>query len=124
MSAVPALAEAPLDSLPAPGPVAPTVIAPGARGTTVHTLASVQAVAAWFLRKAYGRKLEFLEQSVAVGTSTDPDLCPSFPAVAVFARKPGGADDWLGFACGEAVTGSRDFRAVVERVRSAGGLAA
>lgn len=108
---------------PAYPPQAPTVIA--ASSLAAQAFATVEDVAAWFLRQAFGRRLECLEQDVAYGAHPDPDRCPEFPAVAVFARKArGGQDEWLGWACGPQITGARHFETVLQKVRSAGGLAA
>lgn len=107
-------------------PAAPTVIASRKGGwPDAQVFASIEDVAAWFVRQAFGRKLEFLEQDIAYGADGDPVRCPQFPAVAVFARKArGGADEWLGWACGPQIEGARHFERVVDRIRSAGGMAA
>lgn len=112
-------------------PAAPAAVWPPQTPTVINaalaaqTFAAVEDVAAWFLRQAFGRKLECLEQDVFYGDQPDPDLVVEFPAVAVFARKArGGQDEWLGWACGPQITGARHFETVLQKVRSAGGLAA
>jgi len=97
---------------------------------------SADALAAHLLRQRPGLRLNWLRQT---GTRGDG---PDFPVLAVFALKPadarafiddptGGADMpwrfqdcWLGFVAGPIAADPSGLEAALQRIRSAGGLAA
>ncbi|MBJ7446825.1 MAG: hypothetical protein JHC81_04760 [Brevundimonas sp.] len=91
---------------------------------------SIDALALHLLRQRPGRKLELLAQSCSC------DGAEEFPVVAVFAVKPTVRKlpdgwtahvqdhDWLGFTCGDDAADPQALRAAIDRMSSAGGLAA
>lgn len=87
----------------------PTFLPPG-RGEA-QTFASAEALAQHVHGLRKGRRIDLLEQSCT------RDGEPYFPVVAVFARGPGQADDWLGWTAGPGADRIGDLLAALQATR-------
>lgn len=102
----------------APSRCGAPVFLPHGQDADAMTFLSIDAMALHLLRQRPGRRLDLLPQQCSRNGE------PEFAVVAVFAVKPGGQDDWLGWTCGDRANDPVQLAAAIGRMRSAGGLAA
>lgn len=88
------------------------VFLPSRRAPTL-TFDTAEALARHVHELRNGRRIDLLEQSCT------RDGEPYFPVVAVFARGPGQADDWLGWTAGPGADRIGDVLAALQATRPA-----